>query len=157
MNVHTKLDELSLYQVRRLKELIEEMLQCCHLQTESLSRKFEMPQAELRCLLLFRGERYLTVKTIARRLDVAKSRVTKIIEGLLKKRLVVITDDPNDARIKLIRLTHAGNAKCEEMGQYIWNTHERLLMEIDPDRRKSVISSLDLLRVCMESVKKGSH
>jgi DNA-binding MarR family transcriptional regulator len=154
MNEIIKPDELFLYHVRRLKELIEEVLQCCHLQTEFLSRKFGIPQAELRCLLLFRGERYLTVKGIAQKLDVAKSRVTKIIDGLVKKKLVDSTDDPNDARVKLIRPTPAGHFKCEEMGQYIWATHEKLLLEIDPERRRTVISSLELLRVGMESVKK---
>ncbi len=154
MNESLPSDELFLYQVRRLKELIEEVLQCCQMQTEFLSRKFGMPQAELRCLLLFRGERYLDLKSIAQRMDVAKSRVTKVMDGLIKKKLVESTDDPNDARVKLIRLTGAGQAKCEEMGRYIWATHERLLLEIDPDRRRALISSLDLLRGGMESVKK---
>ncbi len=157
MNEPAKNDVVFLYQVRRLKELIEEVIQCCQMQTDFLSRKFGMPHAELRCLLLFRGERYLTVKIIANKLDVAKSRVTKIIEGLEKKRLVKSAEDPHDARVKLIRPTRAGHAKCEEMGQYIWKTHERLLREIDLERRKAVISSLELLRGGMESVKKGLH
>lgn len=154
MNDMPKTDELFMYQTRRLKELIEEILQCCQMQTGFLSRKFGIPQAELRCLLLFRGERYLTVKSIAQRMDVAKSRVTKIINGLTEKKLVESSDDPNDARVKLLRLTNSGFSKCEEMGQYIWGTHEKLLQEIDPERRKTLISSLDLLRVGMEAVKK---
>jgi DNA-binding MarR family transcriptional regulator len=155
MNESLKTDELFLYQVRRLKELIEEILQCCHLQTDFLSRKFEIPQAELRCLLLFRGERYLTVKSIAQKLDVAKSRVTKIIDGLVKKKLVESIEDPHDARVKLICLTNAGKFKSEEMGEYIWTTHEKLLLEIDPEQRRTVIASMDLLRVGMEAVKRG--
>jgi DNA-binding MarR family transcriptional regulator len=148
-------NELLLYQTRRLKELIEEILQCCQMQTGFLSRKFRIPQAELRCLLLFRGERYLTVKGLAQKLDVAKSRVTKIINGLVEKKLVESIDDPKDARVRLISLTHSGNTLCEEIGGYIWATHEKLLMELDSEQRKVVLSSLDLLRVGMEAVKKG--
>jgi len=147
-------NELFLYQTRRLKELIEEILQCCHMQTGFLSRKFQIPQAELRCLLLFHGERYLTVKGIAQKLDVAKSRVTKIINGLVEKKLVESIDDPKDARVRLISLTPSGYSQCEEIGGYVWATHEKLLMELDPDQRKIVLSSLDLLRVGMEAVKK---
>jgi len=154
MNELVESDELFLYQTRRLKELIEEILHCCQSQTSFLSRKFGIPQAELRCLLLFRDERYLTVKSIARKMDVAKSRVTKIVSGLEEKKLVESSADPNDARIRLLRLTPSGLAKCEEMGRYIWRTHEKLLTEIDPERRKALISSLDLLRVSMEAVKK---
>ena len=155
MNDGKKPDELFTYQTRRLKELIEEILQCCQLQIGFLSNKFGIPQAELRCLLLFRGERYLTVKSIAQRLEVAKSRVTKIIQSLIEKRLVESADDPYDARVKLLSLTHLGHSKCEEMGEYIWDTHEQLLTEIDPTRRKILIESLDMLRVGMEAVKKG--
>ena len=143
------------YQTRRLKELIEEILQCCQTQTGFLSQKFRIPQAELRCLLLFRGERYLTVKGIAQKMDVAKSRVTKIINGLMEKKLVESIDDPKDARVKLISLTSAGFSQCEEIGGYIWAAHQKLLMELDPEQRKSVLSSLDLLRTGMEAVKKG--
>ncbi len=146
--------ELLQYQTARLKDLIEGILNCCHMQTSFLSRKFEMPQAEIRCILLFRGERYLTVKGISQKLDVAKSRVTKIVDGLQTKGFIDISEDPRDGRVKLLSLTHRGHEKCEEMGQYIWKTHEKLLLELDAEERRSVISSLDLLRVGMESVKK---
>jgi len=146
---------LLLYQTRRLKELIEEIMQCCQMQTGFLSRKFLVPRAELRCLLLFRGERYLTVKGLAQKLDVAKSRVTKIINGLVEKKLVESIDDPKDGRVRLISLTPAGYSLCEEIGEYIWATHEKLLLELDSEQRKLVLSSLDQLRVGMEAVKKG--
>ncbi len=45
---------------------------------------------------------------MAQKLEVAKSRVTKIMEGLIHKKLVQCIDDPEDARVKLIRLTPAG-------------------------------------------------
>ena len=77
--------ELLHYQTARIKDLIEGIIQCCQMQTSFLSQKFHIPQAEIRCLLLFRGERYLTVKGISQKLDVAKSRVTKVINGLQNK------------------------------------------------------------------------
>ncbi len=146
--------ELLHYQTGRIKDLIEGILNCCHMQTSFLSRKFQMPQAEIRCILLFKGERYLTVKGISHKLDVAKSRVTKIINGLHVKGFIDITDDPRDGRVKLLSLTQGGYEKCEQMGEYIWNTHEKLLLELDNEERRSVISSLELLRAGMESVKK---
>ncbi len=146
--------ELLHYQTGRIKELIEGILQCCQMQTSFLSRKFFIPQAEIRCLLLFRGERYLTVKGISQKLDVAKSRVTKIINGLQNKGFIDCSDDPRDGRVKLLSLSSPGYKKCEEMGEYIWNTHEKLLLELDPEVRRGVISSLEMLRAGMESVKK---
>jgi DNA-binding MarR family transcriptional regulator len=88
------------YQTFRLRNLILEMVQCCEDRKLYESHTFGLPYSELKCLMLFDGERYLTVKGIARRLDVAKSRVTKIVNGLIEKGLVKQIDDPGDARIR---------------------------------------------------------
>ena len=74
-------EELLRYQAERLQDLINEMLQCCDDRKLYESQRFNLPYAELKCLMLFKGERYLTVKGIAQKLDVAKSRVTKIVNG----------------------------------------------------------------------------
>ncbi len=147
-------DELLSYQVGRLKALVEETVECCQARTEYLSAKFGLPRAELRCLLLLREERYLTLKEIAGKLDVAKSRVTKIVEGLLGKKLIASVDDPKDARIKLITLTREGRTKCEEANSFTMGLYEKLLREFPPEERKNVIHSLEILRTGMEAIKK---
>ena len=53
------IDLLLGYQTQRLKDLIEEILHCCKEQATYLSSKFDIPEAELRCLMLFGSERYL--------------------------------------------------------------------------------------------------
>jgi len=129
-------------------------VQCCQARTDYLSAKFELPQAELRCLMLFQEERYLTLKEIAGKLDVAKSRVTKIIEGLLGKKLIMSVDDPRDARIKLITPTPAGKIKCKEASRFTMDLYEKILQELCPEERKSVINALEILRTSMEAIKK---
>jgi len=112
------IDVLLDYQSQKLQDLIEEVVRCCKERTSFLSKKFDIPEAELRCLMVFGEERYLTAKGISQKLDVAKSRVTKIINGLVQKRLVESIDDPKDARIKLIGLTSKGQKKIKRVGQY---------------------------------------
>jgi predicted HTH transcriptional regulator len=73
------------YQTQRLQDLIEEILQCCKERASYLASKFDISEAELRCLMLFGAERYVTAKGISQRLHIAKSRVTKIIDGLIQK------------------------------------------------------------------------
>jgi DNA-binding MarR family transcriptional regulator len=103
--------------------------------------------------MLFDGERYLTVKGIARRLDVAKSRVTKIVNGLIEKGLVKQIDDPGDARIRLISLTPKGEKESDEIAACESESHRKILLEIGPDERKDVLSHLEVLRSGMEAVK----
>lgn len=153
MSIETN-HELLKYQTQRFQDLMEETLQCCQTRTAYLSRKFDIPQAELRCLMLFLGERYLTVKSIAQKLDVAKSRVTKIIDGLIKKKLVERIEDPRDGRVKLITLTPEGQRKSKEIGILITDLHQMIMLELLPEERKGVLSSLEMLRASMEAIKK---
>jgi DNA-binding MarR family transcriptional regulator len=146
-------EELLDYQALRLQGLISEMLQCCEDRKFFETEKFGLPYAELKCLLLFGGERYLTVKGIAQKLDVAKSRVTKIINGLMKKGLVKQIDDPGDARIRLISLTSAGQEKSQEIAAFQRELHRQILLRLDAGERKGIFSYLELLRSAMEAVK----
>jgi len=146
-------DDYFAYQVRRFQTLMEEVVRCCETRATYLSKKFRLPDAELRCLMLFRADKYLTVKGIALKMDVAKSRVTKIISGLLEKGLVVRIEDPADGRIKLISLTPKGRATCDEIAAFIATLHEMILQELDPEERKQVLTVLERLRTSMEAVK----
>ena len=147
------MDVLLGYQTQKLQDLIAEIVQCCKERTSYLSKKFDIPEAELRCLMLFGEERYLTAKGISQKLDVAKSRVTKIINGLVQKRLVESLDDPKDARVKLIGLTSKGQKKSRELNDITKELHQQLLLEFEPEQRKMVISCLEILRSSMEAVK----
>jgi DNA-binding MarR family transcriptional regulator len=146
-------EELLSYQSQRLRSLILEILQCCEGRKLFESEKFGLPYSELKCLMLFDGEHYLTSKGIAQRMDVAKSRVTKIINGLAEKGLVIQINDPEDARIRLIKLTREGRKKSDEIAAFEQEIHQKILLQISPEERNKVISQLEILRVAMEAVK----
>jgi DNA-binding MarR family transcriptional regulator len=141
------------YQANKLQELISELHNCCKERYTKEAKAFRMPQAELRCLMLFEGHKYLTGIQIAGLLEVAKSRATVIIENLEKKRLVQRSQDPNDARVKLISLTPAGQRKVREIEEFMFSLHQQLLDHIDPAQRTGVINALETLRSSMEAVK----
>ena len=104
--------------------------------------------------MLFGDERYLTAKSISQKLDVAKSRVTKITTGLIKEGLVETIDDPKDRRIKLIGLIPKGQRESKELGAVTTKLHQKLLLEFEPEQRKMVLSCLEVLRSGMEVVKR---
>jgi len=141
------------YQANKLQELISELHNCCKERYTHEARAFRMPQAELRCLMLFEGHKYLTGIQIAGLLEVAKSRATVIIENLENKGLVQRAADPNDARVKLINLTPAGQKKVREIEEFMFSLHQQLLDQIAPTQRPGVINALETLRSSMEAVK----
>jgi DNA-binding MarR family transcriptional regulator len=146
-------EDLLDYQTGRLQDLIGQIIDCCEDRRLYESQKFAVPYAELRCLLLFDGERYLTVKGISQKMDVAKSRVTKIIDSLIQKGLVERFEDPRDSRIKLISLTNQGHALAEQARAFHQEIHRNLLLHLGEEERKGILSQLEKLRSAMEAVK----
>ncbi len=130
------------------------MVRCCEDRNLLQAKRFSLPYAELKCLLLFKGEKYLTVKGIAIKLDVAKSRVTKLIDNLSKKGLVNRIDDPEDARIRLISLSVKGRALADEVEEFQEYLFQQILLQLDKRERGVLLSHLGTLRSAMEVVKK---
>ena len=146
-------EDLLKYQTLRLQELITEMLECCEDRKLYETTRFSLPHAELKCLMLFDGERYLTVKGIAKKLEVAKSRVTKIVDWLVEKRLVEQMDTPRMPESNSSALHRKGEAGQMRFASFQREIHRKILLQMDIDERKYALSYLELLRSAMEAVK----
>jgi len=140
-------------QVQQLQSLITKLYQCCSERMQYQSERFGLPDAELRCLMHFGDERYLTASSIAYKLNVVKSRVTRIINGLEHKGLIQRVKDPEDSRVTLLRLTPEGTRKLEEIKIFISDLHYEILSQMPPLQRKALLDDLDLLKNSMEAVK----
>jgi DNA-binding MarR family transcriptional regulator len=145
--------EVSEFQLRQFQELIAKLFQCCQERMQYQCERFNLPDAELRCLGLFGEERYLTAKGIAQKMNVVKSRVSKIIDGLIRKKLVQRIKDPEDSRVSLLSLTTSGQKKLNEINVFLEEVHYQVLLQMAPDQRKTMLTNLDLLKASMESAK----
>jgi len=138
-----------------LQQVVNAIVKCCEDRRIYENQKFGLPYTEIRCLLLFQEEEYLTVNEIAYRLDVAKSRGTKLVRGLLDKGLVESAEDPGDHRVKRISPTEEGRKKVQEVEAFHRDIHKQILSQFDATDRSDVLTTLDYLYNCMETVKKG--
>lgn len=150
---HKVNQDLLEYQTDRIQHLIKEMVECCNDRKFYESNKFGLPYAEINCLMLFTGERYLTVKVMAEKLDVAKSRITKLVKGLMDKGLIDQIDDPRDGRIRLISLSPKGQQLSRQIEAFQKDIHRQLLLHMEPAERKNALTYLESLRSAMEAVK----
>jgi DNA-binding MarR family transcriptional regulator len=146
-------DEISPYQLEQFQRLVNRLYQCCQERMQYQSDRFDLPDAELRCLLLFGEERYLTPKGIAQKMNVVKSRISKIVDGLMKKGLVQRIKDPEDSRIYLLSLTPDGQRKINDIRYFMDDVHHQVLLRIPSEQRKHLLIDLDLLKSSMEAVK----
>ena len=145
--------DVSDYQLEQFQELITKLFQCCQERMQYQCDRFQLPDAELRCLSLFGEERYLTAKSIAHKMNVVKSRVSKIIDGLIKKDLIQRIKDPEDSRVQLLSLTPEGQKKINEINVFIEDVYSQVLSQIAPDQRQTMLTNLDILKASMEAVK----
>lgn len=141
------------HQVEQFHHTITKLFQCCQERMQFQSDKFELPDAELRCLMLFANERYLMPKNIAYKMNVVKSRISKIIDGLAEKGMVQKLKDPADSRVTLISLSPAGQNKLEEIQDFQNFLYQEVLGHMEPEQRKTMITNLELLKAAMESLK----
>ena len=145
--------EITTRQLQQFQDLISKLFQCCQERMQYQSDRFNLPDAELRCLMLFGEERYLTPKGIAYKMNVVKSRISKIIDGLIKKDLIQRIKDPGDSRISLLSLTGKGYDRINEIKVFLDDIHQKVLEEMPNEQRKIILMNLDLLKSSMESVK----
>jgi len=148
--MHTDVSE---FQLEQFQELITKLFQCCQERMQYQCERFQLPDAELRCLGLFGEERYLTAKGIALKMNVVKSRVSKIIDGLIKKNLVQRIKDPEDSRISLLSLTSHGQKKINEINMFLKSIHGQVLSQMAQDQRQTMLTNLDILKASMEAAK----
>ena len=144
--------DIPAYQAEQFRNLVLRLFQCCQERMQFQCDRFGLPDAEIRCLLLFGEERYLTAKGIASKLNVVKSRVTKIVEGLIRKKLIQKVPDPEDSRIVLLSMTSTGQAKLKEINGFMLDFNSQVLSRIHPDQRGDLLNNLELLRITMEAV-----
>lgn len=144
-------------QARRLRSLVGEIVQCCHERQGLETERFGLPAAELRCLVLFEPEGYLTAGQLANHLDVGKSRVSRLVESLLQRGLLDSVEDRSDRRVKLLKLSRAGRAKVAEIDDFILKMHCQVLELLEPTQRTGVLATLEMLWSSMQVVKRTAQ
>lgn len=145
--------QVSDFQLEQFKGLLSKLYLCCQERMQYQSERFELPDAELRCLLLFGEERYLTPKGIASKMNLVKSRVSRIVDGLARKKLIQRIKDPGDSRVSLLSLTSLGQKKLSDINAFLEEVHLGVLTQMAPDQRQTVLTNLEILKASMEAIK----
>ena len=145
--------ELAAGQAKRLQEAVENLFACCQTRIALQSERFDLPPAAMRALIALGETRYLAPGELGKRLGVTKSRVTALTAQLLRRGLIDRHPDPADARVTLLSLTPAGRRVREEVREFMAGLFAGMLERVDPERREALITSLDVLRHCMDAVR----
>lgn len=85
----------------------------------------------------------LTFKELEKRLSLAQSTTAGLISRLEQKKLVAVSGDSDDRRIKYVEITSLGEKFCQEARQEMEHTEKMLLENLSTAEKESLLSMLE--------------
>jgi MarR family 2-MHQ and catechol resistance regulon transcriptional repressor len=134
----------------RLADLTLGLVGCCQSKQEEIAERAHLSLSEFKCLRAFRRDTEMSVKDIAHRMNLTSSRLTRIIDGLVKKRFVTRHIDPNDRRIINVRLTKQGEAVSKKVTNDCTHVYEQVLGILQSKDHDRIIQAVNELADVMQ-------
>jgi DNA-binding MarR family transcriptional regulator len=130
----------------QMADLTYELLENCQLKIERTAEKLDLTVAEFKLLRSLKEDEMLSAGALAKRMGLSSSRITRIIDGLLKKRMVKKEAGGKDRRIVDIGLTPDGIAARLQLKAMYISVHEEIINLLPSDAGESVILAMEKLR-----------
>jgi DNA-binding MarR family transcriptional regulator len=133
-----------------LSNLTFTLLQTCQQKESLIAEQYGLTQSEFRCLKLFDKKEVINNKTIAKRMNLSASRLTRIIDGLVAKDYMEREINPSDRRNMDVNLSKKGVQLVLKLDQAYINAHKELLGDIEVSQHKPLIYAMTNLLSAME-------
>ncbi len=101
-----------------------------------------MQQNHALVMLVHAENHTLSLKALEERFCAAQSTVAGLVSRLEKKGLVEAVSDPDDRRVKLVRLTEEGRRLCAISRQNVVDSEDRLTKHLSPEEKEMLLSCL---------------
>ncbi len=134
----------------RLANLTFSLLANCQEKEVRLAEVHGLTQAEFRCLRLFGSDESLNNKQIAERMNLSPSRLTRIIDGLVKKEYINREIDQNDRRNMKVTLSKKGKTLTQQLNKAYVDIHKEILEDIEVKQHEPLITAMEHLLVALE-------
>ena len=128
-----------------LAELTFSLLATCQEKETRLAEQHGLTQAEFRCLRSFGTEESLNNKKIAERMNLSPSRLTRIIDRLVRKDYVVREINNTDRRNMSVSLSGKGMQVVQLLNQSYLDIHREILEDIEETQHTPLITAMTSL------------
>ena len=128
--------------------MIKQICDALERDSNNLMRGTGMTLSQMRVLMPLdgRADGTMTLKEIERLLRCAQSTAHGLAARLEEKGLVEICGDPGDRRLRLVRITRSGRARCREAREQIRDREEALLRPLNGPERDVFLELLSRIR-----------
>ena len=132
-------------EAKELADITLNLIVNCQEKEIKIARIYGLAQAEFRCLRYFNADEEINNKDIAGRMELSPGRLTRIIDGLVKKGLVKRELILNDRRNMKVSLSSSGVLLLDQINELYLNIHKEILNEINEVEYKQIIKALKVL------------
>ncbi len=133
-----------------LGNLIFEILPICKKKETELADEHGLFQAEFKCLRLFEVDGNMNNKEIAKRMRLSQSRLTRVMDGLVKKGYMKRKIDNSDRRNMKLSLSRRGKNLTNKLNDAFIEIHSEILQDIDISQHESLITNMEHLHSAVE-------
>lgn len=134
----------------RLANLTFNLLARCQEKEARLAEEHRLFTAEFKCLRLFGVDENLNNKEIAKRMNLSPSRLTRIIDGLVKKGYMKREIDKSDRRNMKLSFSRRGKILTNKLNNAFINIHYEILQDIDVSQHESLVVAMGHLHSAIE-------
>ena len=134
----------------RMAELTFELLEQCQVKQERVAGNVGLTVAEFKLIRCVRSDTLVSAGELARRMQLSSSRLTRILDGMVRKNLVVRESASDDRRVVQVRLTEKGAELQHNLNSKYLQTHADIMELLPEEARDSVIMAMEKLRDAME-------
>jgi len=133
-----------------LSTIISRLFVNCTEKETRHAQKFGVSIVEFRCLRILYEQKTLTVNQLAQKMSLTSSRVTRIIDGLVEKKLVNREGGEADRRIYNLSLTTSSMKLTAKMIQEYYKMHSEILNNIPVEIQQQMLDMLTQLNCSVE-------
>jgi DNA-binding MarR family transcriptional regulator len=130
----------------QLADLTYELLENCQIKIERTAHKLKLTVAEFKLLRSIGDNEKVAAGELAKRLGLSSSRLTRIIDGLVVKKIVRKSIGGKDRRVVEIQLTPEGIQTSDQLKLMYVTVHQDILSLLPADASESVILAMQRLR-----------
>ena len=133
-----------------LANLTFNLLARCQEKEARLAEQNKLLEAELKCLRIMDLEESINNQDVADRMNLSPSRITRIIDGLVKKGYILREIDREDRRNMKISLTEKGVNLTNKINNAFVEIHKEILKDIDNSQHESLLITMGNLQSAVE-------
>ena len=129
----------------KLRFLMKELVNKCTEQNEDVCCELGLNTAESNVLISFGTKDEMTSSELAKMLSISNSRITKIIDGLIEKELILREYGTEDRRVIHLRLTNKGKKTTKKLEKVFCKCYQDIMQKMNKGEIKVVLESLEKL------------